>query len=135
MWCRRAHSKTSNVVGIELDSDGVSFWKSFFFENKKFHNKFGGLKLKVCIIMFLFLDPMDGRGKKKSFVYLNIPKTTFACEWVSRAQWEESWGNVCSISTWCHIFFMCQLLLRGTSYLSHSPATFYVSFDNLLITY
>lgn len=125
---------TSNVDGFELDSDGVSFWKSFFFENKKFHNKFGGLKLKVRIIMFFFRIYWMVAAKK-CFVYLNIPKTTFVpCEWVSRAQWEESWGNV-YISTWCHISLCASCCWEELVILSHSPATFYVSFDNLLITY
>lgn len=66
----------SNVDGIELDSDGVSFWKSFFFKDKKFHNKFGGLKPKSPYYVFIF----GSVAAKKSFVYLNIPKTTVAYE-------------------------------------------------------
>lgn len=49
---------------------------------EEFHNKFGGLKLKLCniIIIFIyyyyfFLDPFEYVAAKKCFVYLSIPKS------------------------------------------------------------
>lgn len=130
VWCRRAHSKSTHQMSTESSwiRMASAFGNLSFFKDKKFHNKFGGLKPKSPYYVFIF----GSVAAKKSFVYLNIPKTTVAYEWVERS--ERRAEGMC---VYPHdVIYLCaSCCWEELVILSHSPATFYVSFDNLLITY